>query len=263
VAVLLDLGADPNTLDDDLSAPLHLAALAGNALGVHALLRGGADPDAKDLKERTAFFCAVHKACTEFETYEQAEHLIAVLEALAEGGADVEARDVDDRTAMHGVIESGGRLRDEVLVAILEPPICVNPVATFGPLARSCLHQVAGLMDVEGAVNVLGLARLLLEHGARPNAADKAGDSALMLLLRGEPHAPGAGTYPIMTSERVELASLLVLCGARFDVVNLAGQSPADAAKAQRLRMDEQVARWLAKREPSQCAVLAGDPRTM
>jgi ankyrin repeat protein len=56
VAVLLDLGADANALDDELSAPLHLAALAGNALGVHALLRSGADPDAKDLKERTAFF---------------------------------------------------------------------------------------------------------------------------------------------------------------------------------------------------------------
>ena len=83
MAVLLDLGADPNALDDELSGPLHLAALAGNALGVHALLRGGADPDAKDLKERSAFFCAVSAACL-CETMDAAEQLVTVLEALAE-----------------------------------------------------------------------------------------------------------------------------------------------------------------------------------
>jgi len=77
------MGADPNALDDELSAPLHIAALAGNALGVHALLRGGADPNAKDLKERTAFFCACSAACMR-ETVDEAEQLVAVLEALAE-----------------------------------------------------------------------------------------------------------------------------------------------------------------------------------
>jgi len=259
VAVLLSLGADANALDDDLSAPLHLAALAGNALGVHALLRGGADPDAKDLKERTAFFCAAQAAC-ELPTMDDAIELVAVLEALAEGGADVEARDVDDKTVLHDTVESAGASRDGVLVALLEPPMFMSAVSTFGPLARSPLHQVAARAD---DASMLAVARILLDHGARPNAADKAGDSPLMLLLRGEPHMPGGASYPILTSERVELAALLVLNGARFDVANAAGQTPADAAKAQQMRLDEKVARWLARREPAQTAAMAADPQTL
>ena len=78
-----------------------------------------------------------------------------------------------------------------------------------------------------------------------------------MLLLRGDPieykdplntsmsHQVKAA-YPLMTNERIQLARMIILQGARLDVVNCLGETPAVAMKAQRMNFDESVARWLA-----------------
>merc|ERR1719433_1397662 len=41
--VLLDVGADPNALDDPCNTPLHMAASGGHARATYLLLRAGAD----------------------------------------------------------------------------------------------------------------------------------------------------------------------------------------------------------------------------
>ena len=79
---------------------------------------------------------------------------------------------MDDHTILHDTVESPGAMQAEVLTALLEPPVCVNPVAVFGAAGRSALHQV--VVRAEDA-RALTVAKILLEHGARPNATDLAG----------------------------------------------------------------------------------------
>ena len=76
VALIACLFASPA-----LAAPLHDAAIRGDAAQIKALLAGGADADARDRLGMTPIFYAAIKGSA------------AGIEALAGGGADVNARD--------------------------------------------------------------------------------------------------------------------------------------------------------------------------
>lgn len=52
---LFDAGADVNTRDNDLSSPLHVAAMRSNEKAVRALLSFGADPTVRDVIKRTPY----------------------------------------------------------------------------------------------------------------------------------------------------------------------------------------------------------------
>jgi ankyrin repeat protein len=269
VALLLGMGADPNTLDDELASPLHLAARAGNALGIHALLRGGADPDSQDLLERTAFFRATEEAIQSSEP----DAWLQVLEALSEGGADVEKRDVKDRTPLHlaAVLDDDNNdgthfvakdNNNQTLTTLLRPPIVADPNAGRGEFRRTPLHMLT-LIHGDDAL-ALTRASILLEHGARPNAVDSRGDSPLMLLLRGELSTGPVGSgFPITTKERISFAHLLIQYGARLDVPNFLNKTPLDVAKTQRLTFDESLSRWQQRKEPEVARILSQDPNTM
>ena len=258
VSILLGMGAEPNVLDDELSAPLHLAAKAGNVLAVHSLLRAGADADSRDLSERTAFFWAAYKSCTA-EDLTAAEPFIQVMEALVDvGRCDVEVRDTDDRTALHLCIdETGAGARVETLGALLRAPLNLDPSAVRGDLVRTPLHILC--VDKVEDPEAVRMATILLESGARVNACDKRGDTPLFLLLRGEANSP----YPFMIDNRSQLAVLLARFGARLDIANATGHVPAEAAKVQRVNLDDALAKWAAKKEPPQVAQMASDPKML
>ena len=166
VTVLLSLGADPNTLDDSLNSPLHLACLNGNALGVYSLLRANADPDARDLLERSCFYVTAQKASGNNITEEQRDNFIQVLEALAEGGANVELRDVNEMTVLQDTVLHCEEKHPDFLLSLLRPPICMDPTSVCGSLNRTCLHLLCDVERADKTESALFM-KPLLDYGAR------------------------------------------------------------------------------------------------
>lgn len=254
--LLQDLHADPNSLDDDLSTPLHEACRQGNAVAVVVLLRFGADVDVKDLHERTPFFSAAVAACRAEDGDDDAlEAYSRTLESLVEAGCDSESlRDTEDRNALHYVLveEMDSPQQIAVLQLLLHSPCSMDPNSASGELQRQPLHLLALQKEFASKRQF----QLLLEHGARVNAGDGKGDTPLMLVLRGEAH------YPFMTPDRKAIAAMLVTHGARLDVANLAGSTPLEAAKVQRLSFDQELLMWKSRYEPTQIVTqLLADPQ--
>lgn len=87
--LLLDRGAQVDSLDDDENTPLHYAAASGSAGSVAALLRSGADIEARQTHGLTAIHWAAHKGHIE------------VLSILLSYGASVEVRAAEGATPLH------------------------------------------------------------------------------------------------------------------------------------------------------------------
>jgi ankyrin repeat protein len=109
VALLLELGADYGTKDDDGYLPIHEAVRYGHATSARLLLEAGADPDMPD---RINGWTALHHAVFQCDT--------RVIALLVQHGADPDTRGGTDETPR----KAAGSLGKEIRKAISVP--CVT-----------------------------------------------------------------------------------------------------------------------------------------
>ena len=178
--------------------PLCDAADKGDVVEVKRLLAAGADVNAEESKGKTALIEAA-------SGFNRVAHRIEIVKLLLAAGADANAMDDSGMTALHYVVK-GGNI--EIIKLLLAAGANVSAKDNSGNLA---LHTAIGygailkakLLLAAGAdVNMLGgvndkpalmyaatgkrtnLLKLLLEHGADINFADKQGNTALIIAAK-------------------------------------------------------------------------------
>jgi ankyrin repeat protein len=153
--------------------------------------------------------------------------------ALIEGGADLDAVDPDGATALAIAIINGNYDVAAVLLEAGADPNIVDTAAAMGPLyAAADMHRLAvghGRPNPRphAELDAVDIVRLLLEHGADPNAAldgpimqrhHTGGDSAL-----------GKGATPLMRASKsgdVAVMRLLLDAGADPHATTATGTTP-------------------------------------
>ena len=185
--VLLAHGADPNEKDKDGVTLLMEAAAKGDEEGVRALLEAKAAVNVVDKDGRTALIVAAKEGRT------------GVLRALLDNGADVSLKDTDGLSAFHHAVQG----RHEDIAALLsakgakpDQAALISALRNWDVEAvRSLLKQGvspaptpegdAPLVLAAGAYsNKPALTQLLLDAGAKPDAADGEGTTPLMEAAR-------------------------------------------------------------------------------
>lgn len=222
VGILLEHCADANARDSENVSALHLA-VRGNALeSAQLLLERGADPNAADAEFKTPLHCAAEANSAEF------------VRLLASKEAVLDAADLYGVTpfAMAAEWDKDNAVDAFVGLAAESP----DGARAFGPgvlfsLARK--HKIQHMRtlirlgaDVDEAHALVGtllhyiasnsdsveLAQMLLEAGARTDAQNHDGDTALHLAAR---------------CRKRELMRLLIRNGAAVDARNDRGATPA------------------------------------
>jgi ankyrin repeat protein len=161
VLFLLENGADVNAKRDDLWTPLHLAFHVGNLKAARILLEHRADVNARNDDGQTPLhlLSSWEAQQDEDDGTEDAKHLL-------ERGANVNERDKDNATPLH---LASHYKRLEIVRVLLDHGAKIDLEKDQG---RTPLQlAIAGNDHTQG--NGVGIARLLLAHGAEAYAQSK------------------------------------------------------------------------------------------
>jgi ankyrin repeat protein len=213
--LLLTHGADPNAAERAFGeTALMWAAGQGHAEAIRVLAAGGADLDARsatiDLPPAKVNFSfavttALPRGGMTALMYAAREGRLASVTALAEAGADLNAIDPEGTTALviaiinahyevaARLVEAGAdpNIGDEAGMAALYAAVDMQHLA---PFINRPSPRPSGLMSAADLVKVL------LEHGADPNAALRA--PLLMRQHNGGDPSLGRGATPLMRAAK-------------------------------------------------------------
>jgi ankyrin repeat protein len=159
--VMLERGADPKLQQSHGVTTLHMACQDGSAALVAKLLQLHPDLDAWDGAEFTPLLNAAEAG------------RVDLLKLLIAAGADLKAVQKNGRNALH---LAAGAANPEAVRFLLEQKLQVNALSNSGDTAHGGTPLHLAVMDKK-----LGAARILLDHGAPPNARDQYQNSPLML----------------------------------------------------------------------------------
>ena len=195
-----------DTTDGSDSTPLLVAASKGDLALVNRLLKGGANPNAKNKLNTTPLLEAAFQANTE------------IIKALMEAGANPNVAGPDGQTALM-LIARG----DNVAAAKLLLDKGANPNARESQREQTALMWAA-------ANNQGPMARLLVERGAEVDA--KTATDLMTPLVSAEPRAqprsPGGMTALMFASREgcLECVQAMVEKGAKVDLPDPEGVTP-------------------------------------
>lgn len=139
IITLLSYGADPNTMDVQLSGPVSYAADRDHAVCVRLLLEAGADPDPLipgGAKVGSPLNCAARNASDPL-----------VLKTLLDFGADIEASGVDGRTSLIHVARTDNA---SFALLLLGYGANINAMATDGqtPLTTAITYHSHNVLQL-------------------------------------------------------------------------------------------------------------------
>jgi ankyrin repeat protein len=235
-------GFDLNRLIDTGEPPIISAALAGSADMVSELAALGAKPDTVGFYGRTA----LERVAVRTQTPQP--RATAVLKALLEAGADANRPDMwgypplvrvagsanpemFDLLLEHGARVNQGILCDECSdhgkTALHSEPTVAQALAAIRYGANVNVRTLNGNTPLMFALHP-ELVKVLLEHGADPNLANRFDQTPLMRALE---------SYQSFQLTRYsEIAELLVAHGARLDVRDQRGMTPLDFTQDEALK---------------------------
>ena len=239
----LSEGADPNAASPDGIHALNLACDYGDADMAQALLDAGARVDG-DPDDPPLGWCAYNGNT-------------AVLRVLIKAGADVNAKGSDGESALDSTRRGGQRENEKILRAhgatVMKPEkkktsTLLEAIAQYGGCttvkkllaegARTDATDAQGRTALHLAVKASPQDCIpeLVAHGADPNAQDTSGDTPLHIIAAtAEDRVKGAGrSYPNQVV--VGLIDKLIAGGARLDVRNKASLTPLGVAEKARKR---------------------------
>lgn len=214
-----------DALDYHGQSALQVAARAGNAAMVYALVGAGADINIRDTRSGTALLTAVEHNCLE------------MIKTLLRAGASVDERDPTGRTALH---LAASRSHVEMIRSLLQAGASVHDSDDEGWTA---LHYAAGEKSVEAI-------RLLLQAGSPLEATNTSGNTPLLvsvcsgedvvrlLLTAGANIAARSGLgntvlhHAVMVRKNA-IARLLLANGAPIEAFNLDGKTALQFATSE------------------------------
>ena len=252
VKYFLDKGIDPNTADSNGETPLMLAS---NLDIFKALLDAGAKVNAVDSNGDTA----LHEACRSYNNKEKVKLLLSaqdidvnaknkaektplmlavegdIIKALLDAGVKVNAVDSKGDTALHLACYYGNTERVELLLSAQDIDFNVQNNAGKTPLMLA---------------SEISIIKALLTAGAKVNAVDSNGDTALHracddgerekveLLLSAQGIdfnvQNNAGKTPLMLAYNLDIFKDLLAAGAKVDAVNSKGNTALHEACSNR-----------------------------
>ncbi|KDN72212.1 hypothetical protein CSUB01_10046 [Colletotrichum sublineola] len=223
IALLCDLGANANAVDNLGCSAVHHAAMSANEDDTLAVLvHAGADVNRGDFGTRTPLIAAVQN------------YRFKPIEKLIEYGADLETRMQNGQTALHVAISMKSRPMTEFLSdqgAYLDRRANGHTALTYA-IATGCSDIAEVLIEAGADVNLPG------SRGNFPlQAAAAAGDqrNTKLLLSRGAKcEAVGSdGFLPVHVAaheNRVEVLRLLLKAGSPIDPITDRGETPLTLA---------------------------------
>lgn len=163
VKLLLDHGASTEARDKSRRTPIFAAAVKGHYDTVQVLLKAGADVNARDGSGQNLILYLASE-----RSEKQVKGKSMVLDTLLATDIDLDARDKDGRSALLWAAALGKLDLARLLLTCRRPA----DIKASNHRSKTALHLAA-------ENNYVGIVKLLLEHGASPQARSDGGWTAL------------------------------------------------------------------------------------
>jgi len=213
---LLDDGADPNALNSQGLAALHVLYAKGKDIPRKEKFAGmltgrGADPNLKTWNGDTLLNMALKS---------DIDNKTGAIKYLVSIGADPNLRSWDQKTALQAVFDSGMSEKREIIEYMLANGADPNITDRSG----STLLQAVFESDMEGKP---GMIRYLMAHGADPDLRDQYGNTLIHKALSPRLRYKDG----VSEKEIISWIDPMIEKGADLDIRNNAGMTPLSYAK--------------------------------
>lgn len=224
--ILLAAGADINARSYENEAPLHLAAEGGHAEMIRFLLEHDAYPGILSRGNGSALH------------YAAATGSLSAVEALVGAGLDVNAQDISGRTPLHYAVEQNAvELTDFLIEKGAETELYGRGYGIHDAARVLCTP-----LHVAARFSYPAVVKLLLKHGADPNALDSVGATPL--------HEAASAVTAVYAGRKDDKTEVLRMLAAVCDInaANDEGETPLICLAQKRAPYPEKSADILIQR---------------